>query len=132
MIPSHAFSNAVALAAPNRPFICMPETYDGLRMLDGGPKPTLPEIEAAWLSRPAEVKVWPTKTEFWAEFSDGEKTAILGSDHAGIRRLVNELLMWSYTVRADDPRILSGMGALVLLQLITPERAEAILGQALT
>jgi hypothetical protein len=53
-IPEHQFAEAVALAAPGRPFMCLPETYEGLRMLDGGQKPSLAEIEAAWAARPAK------------------------------------------------------------------------------
>lgn len=45
------FSKAVALAAPNRPFVCNPENYGGLKMLDNGPKPTMQEIQAAWDNR---------------------------------------------------------------------------------
>lgn len=54
MIPESQFAEAVALAAPGRPFMCSPETYAGLTMLDNGPKPTMTQIQAAWDNRPAK------------------------------------------------------------------------------
>lgn len=132
MIEDHNLHKAVALACPNRPFVLSPESYDGLKMLDGGAKPTLQELQQAWDTRPFDIKIWPTKTEFWAEFSDDEKTAILSNEHIGVKRLVNELQMWSYQVFSNDPRIISGISALVVLDLISPQRAEAILGHGLT
>jgi hypothetical protein len=54
-VPLYSMADAVKLAAPDRPFKIDPEEggYDALVMLDGGPKPTLAEIEAAWDARPA-------------------------------------------------------------------------------
>lgn len=51
-IPSDNLAEAVALACPGASFMLNPETYDGLVMLNGTPKPTEAEIEAAWANRP--------------------------------------------------------------------------------
>lgn len=50
-VPSYNLAEAVALARPGAKFKLDPETYAGLTMLDGTPKPTLAEIEAAWEGR---------------------------------------------------------------------------------
>lgn len=55
MISDFDLHKAIALACPGRPFMLNPETYAGLTMLDGGDKPTLEELEAAWANRPAET-----------------------------------------------------------------------------
>ena len=51
-VPSYNLAEAVALACPGASFKLDPEIYDGLTMLDGTPKPTEAEIEAAWANRP--------------------------------------------------------------------------------
>jgi hypothetical protein len=51
-VPSHNLAEAVALACPGASFKLDPETYAGLVMLDGTPKPTEAAIEAAWANRP--------------------------------------------------------------------------------
>lgn len=54
-VPSDYLAEAVALACPGACFMLNPETYDGLVMLDGTPKPTEAAIEAAWANRPVPV-----------------------------------------------------------------------------
>ena len=51
-VPSQHLAEAVALACPGAHFKLDPETYAGLVMLDGTPKPTVAQIEAAWANRP--------------------------------------------------------------------------------
>ncbi len=51
-VPSDYLAEAVALACPGASFKLDPETYDGLVMLDGTPKPTEAAIEAAWANKP--------------------------------------------------------------------------------
>jgi len=51
-VPSHNLAEAVALACPGAKFKLDPETYAGLTMLDGTPKPTEAAIETAWANRP--------------------------------------------------------------------------------
>lgn len=51
-VPSANLNEAVRLACPGAAFKLDPETYAGLVMLDGTPKPTMAEIEAAWEARP--------------------------------------------------------------------------------
>lgn len=103
------------------------DTYAGLIWLDAPEtKPTLAEIEAAW-AQLADVKVWPSKTEFWAEFTQDEKAAIITSANIGIRMLDKELTMWTATVRADDQRIIDGLTALASAGIISGARKTAIL-----
>jgi hypothetical protein len=52
-VPSHNLAEAVALACPGASFRLDPETYAGLVMLDGTPKPSEAAIEAAWANRPS-------------------------------------------------------------------------------
>jgi hypothetical protein len=76
---------------------------------------------------PPTVKAWPSKAEFWAEFTNEEKAGIITSANIGIRMLDKELTMWTSTVRADDERILDGLAALTALGILSPERQAAIL-----
>jgi len=57
-VPFYNLAEAVALACPGASFKLDPETYAGLTMLDGTPKPTLAEIEAAWEARPIQRQVY--------------------------------------------------------------------------
>lgn len=76
---------------------------------------------------PPAVKSWPSKAEFWAEFSDEEKAAIITSTNIGIRMLDKELTMWTATVRADDQRIIDGLTALASAGIISGARKTEIL-----
>lgn len=103
------------------------DTYAGLVWLDSPEtKPTLAEIEAAWAQLSA-VKAWPSKAEFWAEFSATEKAGIITSADIGIRMLDKELTMWTATVRADDQRIIDGLTALASAGIISGARKTSIL-----
>ena len=50
MIEIEEFSAAVRYCCPGQSFLCDPETYEGLVMLDGDPKPSLEAIEQAWVA----------------------------------------------------------------------------------
>lgn len=76
---------------------------------------------------PPTVKVWPSKTEFWAEFTQEEKAGIITSTNIGIRMLDKELTMWTATVRADDQRIIDGLTALASAGIISGARKTSIL-----
>ena len=76
---------------------------------------------------PPVVKSWPSKAEFWAEFTNEEKAGIITSTNIGIRMLDKELTMWTATVRADDQRIIDGLTALASAGIISGARKTAIL-----
>lgn len=57
-VPSHNLAEAVAFACPGASFKLDPETYAGLVMLDGTPKPSVAEIETAWANRPSVRPVY--------------------------------------------------------------------------
>lgn len=78
-------------------------------------------------SLPPAVKSWPSKSEFWAEFTNDEKAGIITSTNIGIRMLDKELTMWTATVRADDQRIIDGLTALASAGIISGARKTAIL-----
>lgn len=76
---------------------------------------------------PPVVKSWPSKSEFWAEFTQEEKAGIITSTNIGIRMLDKELTMWTATVRADDQRIIDGLTALASAGIISGARKTSIL-----
>lgn len=76
------------------------------------------------------AKTWPTKTEFWAEFTDAEKLSILDSTIPQIRLLDKELTMWSGSIVSTDSRIIAGMAALVTAGILTEARSTAILSNS--
>jgi hypothetical protein len=76
---------------------------------------------------PPAVKAWPSKAEFWAEFTTEEKAGIITSANIGIRMLDKELTMWTATVRADDQRIIDGLTALASAGIISGARKTEIL-----
>jgi hypothetical protein len=108
---------------------------------DGGPIPTPEEIEAARPAAEAAIaaeaaaaatalaarKVWPTVSEFWAEFENGEKYAIETSPSPEIIVLRADLKLWLKDVWSDDPRIVLGLDTLVAAGIIDEARRVTIL-----
>jgi hypothetical protein len=127
--PDH-YAEAVMLVAPGRPFLLDPENYDGLTMLDDGPKPTREEIETAWANRPTPPKVWPSVESFVEEFTLEECAAIELSPDPQIAALRFKLKTWRSTVHADHPLVVAGFAALVTTGILTEPRAAAILDNA--
>jgi hypothetical protein len=85
------------------------------------------------LSRLAEMqsrKVWPTVSEFWAEFEGAEKYAIEVSSDPEIIVLRADLKLWLKDVWSDDPRIVYALGKLVTVGILTEERRASILQKA--
>ena len=120
-------SQAINICRPGSKWTLNGGTYAGLIWLEEPEtKPTETELNAAW-AQISNVKIWPSKSEFWSEFSTAEKAAIISSSDIGIRLLDKELTMWTATVRADDARILAGLAALTAASILTTERSTAIL-----
>ena len=120
-------SRAINHCRPGSKWTLNGETYEGLVWLDAPEtKPTEAELDAAW-AQISSVKVWPSKAEFWAEFTNEEKAGIITSTDIGIKMLDKELTMWTTTVRADDARILAWFAALTAAGILTTERSTAIL-----
>lgn len=130
MIPDTDLHKAVALVCPSRPFMLSPETYDGLTMLDDGPKPTLEELEEAWATRPPEARRWPNVEAFVAEFTLEELAMIELSQVPSIAALRLKLNTWLSAVHADDPLVVQGRSELVAAGIITTERAAQIFDHA--
>lgn len=88
-------------------------------------------VERQWVVRDKttadSARTWPTKTEFWAEFTDAEKLSILDSALPQIRLLDKELTMWSGSIVSTDARIIAGMAALVTAGVLTEARSTSIL-----
>ena len=72
------------------------------------------------------AKSWPSKAEFWAEFSDAEKVGILTSNDLSIRMLDKELTMWSGIILATDARVVAGLDKLIELDIISEARRTNI------
>jgi hypothetical protein len=120
-------SHAINTCRPGSKWTLNGETYAGLIWLDAPEtKPTEGELAAAW-AQISNVKVWPSKAEFWAEFTNEEKAGIITSANIGIRMLDKELTMWTSTVRADDQRIIDGLTALASAGIISGARKTEIL-----
>jgi hypothetical protein len=103
------------------------DSYSGLVWLDAPEtKPTESDLAEAW-EQISSVKSWPSKSEFWSEFTPQEKAAIITSSDIGIRMLDKELTMWTATVRSDDQRIITGLSALESAGIISTARKVEIL-----
>jgi hypothetical protein len=74
-------------------------------------------------------KVWPTKAEFWNEFTSAEQIAIMDSTIPDIRLLDRQLLVWPGEVWSDDVRVQAGLDGLVGVGILTPERKTEILSK---
>ena len=72
-------------------------------------------------------KSWSSKAEFWAEFTDTEKAAIITSEDIGVKMLDKELTMWSGVIIATDSRVVAGLDKLVELDIITEARKDEII-----
>jgi len=82
--------------------------------------------EAFLASRYPAGKSWPSKAEFWSEFTESEKIAILTSQDIAIRMLDKELTMWTGIILATDSRIINGLDALQNAGILTEIRRESI------
>lgn len=82
--------------------------------------------EAFLANRLQFKKSWPSKAEFWTEFTDTEKAAIITSENIGVKMLDKELTMWSGVIIATDSRVVAGLDKLVELDIITEARKEEI------
>lgn len=125
-------SDHYRLVWPSRAFIMRGETVD---FDDGLPPPTQEELDAThaealslWEAeqRRNNAYVWPSRAEFWEEFEQSEKIAILASESMTVKALMVELQMWDREIRANDPRIQNGLALLVSLNLITENRLTQI------
>lgn len=102
----------------------------------GGGKPTLEELNTAWqevLAIRAARKVWPDAGAFWSEFTLQEKAAIVASNDATIKLIMEELRMWRGEVWSDDPagggRVMMGLNALVSAGIISEQRKMEVLAK---
>lgn len=129
-IPWNKLNDAVKLACPGRDFMLSPETYDGLTMSDGGPKPTIEELETAWANRPPDIKTWPSVEEFTEEFTLEECSAIELSADPQIAALRFKLKTWRSSVHANHPLVAAGFAALVATGILTETRKNDILSNA--
>tara|TARA_R110000772_G_scaffold143235_1_gene252751 strand:- start:20341 stop:20898 length:558 start_codon:yes stop_codon:yes gene_type:complete len=116
----------------------LPDEYDdekGTKMKDIGNLPA-----AASLNRPAvpdEIqaerdfaaarKVWLSVSEFYDEFTEAEQYALQTSTDPALIVARGRLAMWRGDVWNDDPRIISGLDALVSAGVINSTRRAAIL-----
>lgn len=107
---------------------------DVIEYLDGLPAPTEAELdatrddaEAAWLEAQSPVKIWPDAERFVAEFTLAEMASIDLSSDTTIAALRFMLSTWHSPVHANDPRVITGLDALVSNGIISAERKAEIL-----
>lgn len=76
---------------------------------------------------PPVRRVWETAGDFWAEFTHAEQASISVSAVPDIAALRSFVYMWRGEVWSDSPRVQGGISALIAANLLTAERAQAIL-----
>lgn len=123
-------SRALRLAVPNAKFFLNGNSWGGLEWKDEQELPDEQTLIAALEvedARLAARKVWPSSADFWADFTDTEKLAILASTIAGIVLLREELRLWTGEVWSDDAKVEAGLNGLVAVGILTTERKATIL-----
>jgi hypothetical protein len=74
-----------------------------------------------------QFKTWPTKTEFWNEFTMQEKIVITNSANEMVKFFFAELMIWTGEVWCNDSRVVQGMNLLVSENIISQQRYDDIL-----
>lgn len=77
----------------------------------------------------AARKVWKTSGDYLTEFTFEEMAAISLSQNPTIAALRLLMASWAGEVWSDDPRVLAGLQELVLVGILTQERANEILSK---
>lgn len=83
--------------------------------------------ESAELVAARTRMVWPNASTFLAEFTMAELAAVQLSTDPTLAALRLILAAWVGEVHSDDPRVQAGVAVIVGLEIITQERADAIL-----
>ena len=76
---------------------------------------------------PPVRRVWESAGDFWAEFTPEEQASISVSAVPDIAALRSFVYMWRGEVWSDSPRVQGGITALITANLLTTQRAQAIL-----
>jgi hypothetical protein len=121
---------ALGLARPGAKWRLIGNSFEGLEWMDESDIPNEQALRTALEAedqRLADRKVWPSSADFWANFTDAEKLAILASTIAGIILLREELRLWTGEVWSDDSRVQAGLNGLVAVGILTNDRKQAIL-----
>ena len=130
-VPSHNLAEAVALACPGASFKLDPETYAGLTMLDGTPKPSEAAIEAAWANRPAvrpvySVTMGALRIALGRDLCIRVSAWVQGIQDANQKHIAACWWEYSPTVRSDHPVVEQFRQAIGK----TDEEAQAIFAAA--
>jgi hypothetical protein len=72
-------------------------------------------------------KVWPSRFDFFSEFTDAEKAASVLTNDITARVLMATLQMWEGEVWSTNNDIITGLDAFVAAGVITAERKAQIL-----
>lgn len=128
---SHNLAEAVALACPGASFKLDPETYAGLVMLDGTPKPSVAEIEAAWANRPSvrpvySVTMGALRIALGRDLCIRVSAWIQGIQDASQKHVASCWWEYSPSVRSDHPVVEQFRQAIGK----TDEEAQAIFAAA--
>lgn len=123
-------ARALSLVMPDADFFLEGNTLGGLEWRDERQRPSVEVLRAAVVADDAARaarKVWETKADFWAEFTESEQLGIMTSAVPGIKLLDRQLLVWPGQVWSDDARVQAGLNGLVAVGILTMARKEAIL-----
>lgn len=77
-----------------------------------------------------QFRTWPSKTEFWNEFTMQEKIAIANSLNEMVKFFFAELMIWTGEVWSSDERVVQGLNLLVTENIITQQKCNEILAQS--
>jgi hypothetical protein len=107
---------------------------DEITFVDGLPASTEQEIAdsydaalAAWEALQNPPKSWPDAEQFVTEFTLPEMAGIDLSSDTTIAALRFMLSTWNSPVHSNDPRVITGLDALVSAGIISAERKAEIL-----
>lgn len=119
-------AKSLSYLLPNAEWSLTNNDYSTLEWLSAEPKPSMEELEAAWVEL-QQIKTWPNVQAFMAEFTMQEKAAIALSSDATIAALRLELTTWFSQVLSNDQRVQMGLDKLVELGIITEQRKQEII-----
>ena len=121
-------TKALQHARPGARWTLTNEDLSSLQWEGPGDAPTMAELQAAWAdyqnSKPN--RGWPTVQQFMQAFTMQELAAVELSTDPTLAALRITLSTWLGRVLVSDERVQQGLTRLVQLQIITPERKQAI------
>lgn len=121
------FAKALAFHCPGASWSLAGNTYEGLIWHDlESPKPSLSDLENAWAALQQARRGWANVQGFMDLFTMQEKALVALSTDSIIAALRLTLSTWLGRVEIQDERVQLGLGRMVQLGIISPERKTEI------